>query len=120
MPSESRFLLYTDAALKGRGFPGFGGWLHGFFFTMRIPDDLQGYPIVQLEFLAIICAIMTFSGLLSGAPTDLMTDSMTSHLILVNDGAHTDQTQFLHLEFLKANKLGQGKFHIQGARHIFG
>jgi hypothetical protein len=46
IPSESRFFLYTDTALKDRGYTGFGGWLHGFFFTMRIPDDLQGYPIV--------------------------------------------------------------------------
>jgi hypothetical protein len=85
-----------------------------------IPDDLQGYLIVQLEFLAFIRAILTFNRLLSGVATDLMTDSMTSNLILVIGGAHTDQTQFLHLEFLKANKLERGKFHLQGSRQIFG
>jgi hypothetical protein len=45
----SCFLLYTDAALKGSGFLGFGGRLHGLYFTLHIPDDMLGYPVVQLK-----------------------------------------------------------------------
>jgi hypothetical protein len=45
---------------------------------------------------------------------------MTSHLILVNDAAHTDQTQFLHLEFLRANTLKNGELRVRGTRHVFG
>jgi hypothetical protein len=50
-----------------------------------------------------------------------MKDSVTSHLILVNnDAAHTDQTQFLDLEFVRANTLKNGELLIQGTRHVFG
>jgi hypothetical protein len=101
----SPFFLYTDAALRGSGFTGLGGWLHGLYFTLRIPDDMLGYPIVQLEFLAVICDVLTFGNILARALTDMMTNSMMSHLILMNDAAHIDRTQFLHLEFLRPTHL---------------
>jgi hypothetical protein len=111
--SAVRFLLYTDAALKRRGFPGIGGWLQGLLFTLRISDHLLGYPIVKLDFLVIIYSILTSTKALAETQTHFMIDPMTSNLILANDGAHVDQTQFLHLEFLRANWL-------DGVRHVFG
>jgi hypothetical protein len=116
----SRFLLYTDAALKGSGFPGLGGWLHGLYFTLRIPDDMLGYFIVQQEFLAVIFAGLRFGKIVARTPTDLMTDSIMSHLILVNDAAHADQTRFLRLEFLRANTLKNGELLALGTCHVFG
>jgi hypothetical protein len=49
-----------------------------------------------------------------------MADSTTSNLILANDEAHTDQTQFLLLEFLKANGLDGGGSLVQDFRHVSG
>jgi hypothetical protein len=64
--AAARFLLFTDTALKGQCFASFGGWLHGLFFTMHIPDDFLGYPIAQLEFLAVIYVILIFAKALKG------------------------------------------------------
>ena len=92
---------YTDAALTGAPVPGLGGFLHGFFFSYALPFDMLGYAIPQLEFLAIIAATLVFRAMLVGALAVLVTDSMTSALVLNNDGAHNDEMQWLHLELLR-------------------
>ena len=90
------FFAFTDAALQGAPVPGLGGWLHGFYFSMPLPEDMLGVPIVQLEFLAIILGHMVFLPIVAGGRAVLMTDSETSSKITDNDGAHTAMTQWLH------------------------
>jgi hypothetical protein len=71
-------------------------------------------------FLAVIFAGLMFGKFLATTSTDLMTVSMISHLILINNAAYPDQTQFLHLEFLRANTLKNGELLVQSTRHVFG
>ena len=92
------FFAYTDAALLGAPVPGLGGYLHGRYFSFALPDDMLGYAIPQLEFLAIIAATLLFRPLLAGAVAVLVTDSITSFHVIANDGAHSPEMQFLHLE----------------------
>ena len=42
------FFAFTDAALQGAPVPGLGGWFHGYFFSVPLPTDMLGVPIVQL------------------------------------------------------------------------
>ena len=94
------FFGFTDAALQGAPTPGLGGWFHGFFFSFALPFDMLGYPIVQLEFLGIILGHMVFAPLLRVGRGILVTDSETSWKIIANDGAHTDETQWIHDQFV--------------------
>jgi len=90
---------FVDAALQGAPVPGLGGWLHGFFFSFPLPLDMLGYPIVQLEFLGNILGVMVFRLIVGLGRGVLVTDSETTSKILDNDGARTEQTQWLHEAF---------------------
>jgi hypothetical protein len=79
--------------------PGLGGWLHGFFFSFPLPLDMLGYPIAQLEFLGNILGVMVFRPIVGLGRGVLVTDSETTYKILDNDGARTEQTQWLHEAF---------------------
>ena len=109
------FFVYTDAAKEGAAVACFGGWWHGYYFSLPIPLDLLGHPIPQLEFLAIIAAQLTCLPLVTGTRTMLVTDSETSFNVLNNDGAHHPQMQHLHREYLSA-----GKRVFDGHRHVYG
>ena len=95
------FFGYSDAALQGAPIPGLGGWLYGLFFSFPLPARLLGYPIVQLEFLGIILANIVFAPFVLGGRSALVSDSETSTNIVANDGAHTDETQWLHAELVE-------------------
>jgi hypothetical protein len=77
------------------------------------------HPIVQLELLAIIFAILTLITVPAGTLTILLKDSMNSNLSLENNGAHTNQTLFLHLKFLQANGLDGGGSLLKSVRPVF-
>ena len=94
------FFAFTDAALQGAPVPGLGGWFHGYFFSVPLPTDMLGVPIVQLEFLAIILGHMLFLPLVGDGHAVLMTDSETSAKIAANDGARTPMTQWLHEQLI--------------------
>ena len=104
---------YSDAALQGAPVPGLGGWLHGYFFSFALPAWLLGYPIVQLEFLGIILAHMIFAPFTHGARSSLISDSETSTKIIDNDGAHTDETQWLHAELSTTHATFGGFSHVR-------
>ena len=116
VPADSAraLFVYTDAAKEGATVACLGGWLHGFFFSFPIPADLLGYPIPQLEFLAVIAAKLTFRRLVGSAPMMLLTDSETSFHVLDHDGARHEHMQYLHLVYL----LDGGAF--DGAAHTYG
>ena len=99
--------------------PCFGGWLHGFFFSLPIPLGLLGHPIPQLEFLAVIAAKITFRRLVSEAPMMLLTDSETSFHVLDHDGARHEQMQHLHLEYLASGGTFNGASHTYGDANPF-
>jgi integrase len=111
------FFAYVDAALQGAPVPGLGGWMHGLYFSFALPTDMLGYPIVQLEFLGIILAHMTFSPIVGKARHVLVTDSETSWKIIVNDSARKDETQWLHEALLRV-KASHGCF--DQIRHGYG
>ena len=116
------FFCYTDAALEGAPIPSFGGWFHGFYFLYRIPDSLLGYPIPQLEFLATVCAVIVFRALIGRARAMLVTDSETSFNVLDHDGAHSEEMQFIHVEFERAKSTSSpsGSTCFDGVRHSYG
>jgi hypothetical protein len=86
---------FFDAALQGAPVPGLGGWLHGFFFSFPLPLDMLGCPIVQLEFPGNILGVMVFRPIVGLGRGVLVTDSETASKILDNDGARTEQAQWL-------------------------
>ena len=112
-----RFLIYTDAAKEGAVTPCLGGWCHGLFFSLPIPDGLRGYPIPQLELLGIICATYVFADATAGCLTDLISDSDTSVKVISNDGAHHPEMQWLHLEYDTSNARHRT---VDGVRHARG
>jgi hypothetical protein len=87
---------FVDATLQGAPVPGLGGWLHGFFFSFPLPLDMLGYSIAQLEFLGSILGVIVFRHIVGLGRGVLVTDSETAFKILDNDGARTEQTQWLH------------------------
>jgi hypothetical protein len=91
------FHCYTDAALAGALVASYGGWLHGHYFSYPIPAWLLGYPIPQQEFLAIIAGKLTFGPIIGSARAELTSDSKTSVDVITNDGAHSEQMQWLQL-----------------------
>jgi hypothetical protein len=95
------FFVYTDAALAGAPVPSLGGFLHGYYFSFPLPVDMLGYPIPVLEFLAIVAAAVVFPLILCGARAVLVTDSLTSSLAINNDGAHTDEMQWVHTKLIE-------------------
>jgi len=109
--------VYTDAALLGAPVPGLGGFLAGRYFSFALPPGMLGYGIPQLEFLAIIAATFVFRGTLTGAQAVLVTDSITSHLSISNDGAHTAEVQWLHLEL---KRVIRPTLDFTGTRHVYG
>ena len=88
---------YTDAALAGALVASYGGWLHGYFFSYPIPSWLLGYPIPQQEFLAIVAGKLTFGPIIGAALAELTSDSKTSVDVISNDGAHSEQMQWLQV-----------------------
>ncbi|MFZ9087199.1 MAG: hypothetical protein ACO3C6_11785, partial [Steroidobacteraceae bacterium] len=94
------FHVFTDAALLGAPVPGLGGYLAGQYFSFALPEDMLGYPIPQLEFLAIIAATIVFREVLDGALAVLVTDSITCQLVICNNSAHADEMMWLHRELL--------------------
>jgi hypothetical protein len=112
--SGRRYHAYTDAALAGAVTPSYGGYMHGYWFSHPIPEWLLGYPIPQQEMLAIILGEMLFGPIIVGALVQchLSSDSKTSVDVLTNDGAHTEQMQFLHEHYT-------GKIFASVA-HVFG
>jgi len=102
--------------------PGLGGYLAGLFFSFPLPADMLGYPIPQLEFLAIIAAVLVFKVALAGALAVLVTDSLTCQLVHTNNGAHTDQMMWLHLEYkrLVEDRPAEAKPIFAEVRHGYG
>jgi hypothetical protein len=98
-----RFIAYTDAAKDFAITPYLGGWCRGFFFSVPIPVGLRAFPIPKLELLGIICGVFVFAELTRGCRTELITDSNTPFKVLLKDGAHNEQMQWLRLEFEKAS-----------------
>jgi hypothetical protein len=98
-----RYLAYTDAAKNGAKHPCFGGWCHRFFFSVPIPAGLLDSPIPQLELRGMICGVFAFADVMRSYRADLTSDSDTSVKVLLNDGAHNEQIQWLHLEYEAAN-----------------
>jgi hypothetical protein len=98
------YFAFTDAALQGAPVPGLGGWFHGFFFTFALPAYLLGYPIPQHEFFGMILGLMVFRPIAKAGRCVGVTDSETSFKIVANDGANTDQTQWIHEEWVRVSK----------------
>ena len=119
VPADSAraLFVYTDAAKEGATVACLGGWLHGFFFSFPIPADLLGYPIPQLEFLAVIAAKLTFRRLVGSAPMMLLTDSETSFHVLDHDGARHEHMQYLHLVYLLDGGAFDGAAHTNRRRN---
>ena len=111
------FFVFTDAALEGAPVPSLGGFLHGYYFSFPLPIDMLGYPIPVLEFLAIVAAAFVFPKILCGAPTVLVTDSLPSSMAFNNDGAHTEEMQWVHLELISATAASQV---FAATRHGYG
>jgi len=108
---------FTDAALQGAPVPGLGGWLHGYFFSFPLPPHMLGYPIPQLEFLAVILGLMVFRPIAGLCRCVNVTDSETTFNVVDHDGANNEQMQWLHVEYEKAS-VEVGAF--DQLRHGFG
>ena len=111
--------LYSDAALKGSGRPGIGGYMQGFYWSLQLHGDACELPISVLEFIAIAVNLMVFEPYVRDSDTVLATDSLNCVQVLNAGRAKSVLMQHVHVQFLalpEVKSMGAASL----LRHYFG
>jgi len=119
VPSMVTNHLYSDAALRGSGKPGIGGYLHGFYWAIELDERATRLPISALEFIAIVVGVIVFEPLVRGEENVICTDSLNCVQVLSSGRSKSEIMQHVHVEFLALPETASMKA-AEIVRHTFG
>ena len=118
-------VMSSDAAKDGTPTPGIGGHCHGasWYVPLR-PEDVVGplqLPINWLEFVGIYGNVLVFGPSVDPTCTRvlMLTDSLTSALVLTRHSARSEGMQLIHRTMLDDAEF-QRILHVLQIAHVFG
>jgi hypothetical protein len=93
-----------DAAVKGDGHPGLGGYMHGLCWQYRLTKAQAALPIALLEFVAYLWSIIIFASHAAPLPSEpaglravvAESDALAPTMVLQNDAAKSLTMQYTH------------------------